>query len=91
MATLYLIPTTLGDTDFKNCHSNEGFYGFGWDQQAVGTLLKSGHTWNFAKEDLFFAYPNNFNYYVGYYRNTFQHGGVSLEEMIIPFISLSTK
>ncbi|MCK6648539.1 MAG: PglZ domain-containing protein [Bacteroidia bacterium] len=48
-------------------------------------------TYVFAKEDLFFAYPNNFNYYVGYYRNTFQHGGVSLEEMIIPFISLSTK
>ncbi|HEX8514758.1 MAG TPA: bifunctional response regulator/alkaline phosphatase family protein [Bacteroidia bacterium] len=45
----------------------------------------------FAKEDMFFAYPNNFNYYVGYYRNTFQHGGVSLEEMIIPFITLSAK
>ncbi|MFL5762560.1 MAG: PglZ domain-containing protein [Bacteroidia bacterium] len=45
----------------------------------------------FAKEDLFFAYPNNFNHYVGYYRNTFQHGGVSLEEMIIPFITLSAK
>jgi len=38
----------------------------------------------FAKEDCFFAYPNNFNYYVKYYKNTFQHGGVSLEEMIIP-------
>jgi DNA-binding response OmpR family regulator len=45
----------------------------------------------FAKEDKFFAYPNNYNYYVGYYRNTFQHGGVSLEEMIIPFITLSPK
>ncbi len=45
----------------------------------------------FAKEDKFFAYPNNFNYYVNYYRNTFQHGGVSLEEMIIPFIILSAK
>jgi hypothetical protein len=45
----------------------------------------------FAKEDMFFAYPNNYNYYVGYYRNTFQHGGVSLEEMIIPFITLSPK
>lgn len=45
----------------------------------------------FAKEDMFFAYPNNYNYYVGYYRNTFQHGGVSLEEMIIPFITLSAK
>jgi len=45
----------------------------------------------FAKEDRFFAYPNNYNHYVTYYRNTFQHGGVSLEEMIIPFISLSAK
>lgn len=45
----------------------------------------------FAKEDMFFAYPNNFNYYVNYYRNTFQHGGVSLEEMIIPFITLTAK
>ncbi|MGB3591957.1 MAG: bifunctional response regulator/alkaline phosphatase family protein [Nonlabens sp.] len=39
----------------------------------------------FAKGDLFFAYPNNFNHYVSYYRNTYQHGGVSLEEMLIPF------
>ena len=45
----------------------------------------------FVKEDKFFAYPNNFNHYVGYYRNTFQHGGVSLEEMIIPFITMSSK
>jgi DNA-binding response OmpR family regulator len=45
----------------------------------------------FIKEDKFFAYPNNFNYYVSYYRNTFQHGGISLEEMIIPFIVMSPK
>jgi CheY-like chemotaxis protein len=45
----------------------------------------------FAKENDFFAYPNNFNYYANYYRDTFQHGGVSLEEMIIPFIDLSPK
>ena len=45
----------------------------------------------FAKEDRFFAYPNNFNYYVNYYKNTFQHGGVSLEEMIIPYITLTAK
>lgn len=48
-------------------------------------------TFIFAKEDMFFAYPNNFHYYVNYYRNTFQHGGISLEEMIIPFIVLNSK
>tara|TARA_R110000850_G_scaffold205364_1_gene331495 strand:+ start:170 stop:781 length:612 start_codon:yes stop_codon:yes gene_type:complete len=45
----------------------------------------------FAKNDLFFAYPNNYNHYVSYYRNTYQHGGVSLEEMIIPFIVMDPK
>ncbi|MBA3663643.1 MAG: PglZ domain-containing protein [Bacteroidetes bacterium] len=45
----------------------------------------------FAREDRFFAYPNNFNYYVNYYKNTFQHGGVSLEEILIPYITLSAK
>ncbi len=45
----------------------------------------------FAKGDLFFAYPNNFNHYVSYYRNTYQHGGVSLEEMIIPFVVLEPR
>jgi CheY-like chemotaxis protein len=45
----------------------------------------------FAKEDMFFAYPNNYNYYVNYYKDTFQHGGISLEEMIIPFVSLTAK
>jgi len=39
----------------------------------------------FAKGEFFFAYPNNYNHYVSYYRNTYQHGGVSLEEMLIPF------
>ncbi len=42
----------------------------------------------FALENHFFAYPNNYNYYVSYYRNTFQHGGISLDEMMIPFVSL---
>ncbi|MDA3952317.1 MAG: bifunctional response regulator/alkaline phosphatase family protein [Bacteroidales bacterium] len=42
----------------------------------------------FALNNDFLAYPNNYNYYVNYYRDTFQHGGVSLEEMIIPFIKL---
>ncbi|HCW65039.1 MAG TPA: two-component system response regulator, partial [Leeuwenhoekiella sp.] len=45
----------------------------------------------FAKGDLFFAYPNNYNHYVSYFRNTYQHGGVSLEEVIIPFIVLNPR
>lgn len=45
----------------------------------------------FCKRNDFFAYPNNFNYYVNYYRNTFQHGGISMEEMLIPFIELQPK
>jgi hypothetical protein len=48
-------------------------------------------TYVFAIEDQFFAYPNNYNYYVNFYKDTFQHGGVSLEEMIIPLIFLTTK
>jgi len=42
----------------------------------------------FAYGNDFFAYPNNYNYYVKYYRNTFQHGGISLDEMLIPLIEL---
>ncbi len=45
----------------------------------------------FAQGNDFFAYPNNYNYYVNYYRNTFQHGGISMEEMIIPFITLKPR
>lgn len=44
-----------------------------------------------CKEDDFFAYPNNYNYYVKYYTNTFQHGGISLEEMLIPFIVMENR
>jgi len=42
----------------------------------------------FALGNDFLAYPNNFNYYVNYYRDTFQHGGISIEEMLIPYIEL---
>ncbi len=45
----------------------------------------------FAKEERFFLYPNNYNKYNNLYMNTFQHGGVSLEEIICPFIKLSGK
>ena len=45
-------------------------------------------TYIFAMADSFFAYPNNYNYYVSYYKNTFQHGGISMEEMLVPLITL---
>lgn len=45
----------------------------------------------FATGDAFFAYPNNYNYYVSYYKNTFQHGGISMEEMLIPLVTLTPR
>jgi len=44
-----------------------------------------------ALNESFFTYPNNYNYYVSYYKNTFQHGGISLEEMLVPIITLVPK
>ena len=55
-------------------------------------MLPKSHlisTFIFAKEDSYFVYPNNFNHFANYYKNTFQHGGISLEEMLIPIITLS--
>lgn len=48
-------------------------------------------TYIFAGNEDFFAYPNNYNHYVSYYKNTFQHGGISLEEMLIPLIVMQPK
>ncbi|MDE5942375.1 MAG: PglZ domain-containing protein, partial [Muribaculaceae bacterium] len=48
-------------------------------------------TYIFAGNNDFFAYPNNYNYYVQYYTDTFQHGGISLEEMLIPIVTLTPK
>lgn len=48
-------------------------------------------TYIFAGNEDFFAYPNNYNYYVNYYKNTFQHGGISLEEMLVPLIVMQPK
>ena len=45
----------------------------------------------FATNDDFFAYPNNYNHYASYYKNTFQHGGISLEEMLIPIVVMQPK
>ncbi|WP_417360047.1 PglZ domain-containing protein [Galbibacter sp.] len=53
--------------------------------------LNMSSSFIFAKEDMFFAYPNSYNHYVSYYKNTYQHGGISLEEIIIPFIVLNPR
>jgi DNA-binding response OmpR family regulator len=45
----------------------------------------------FAKEDSYFVYPNNYNQFVNYFNETFQHGGISLEEMIVPYVTYSPK
>ena len=45
----------------------------------------------FAKEDRFLCYPNNYNHFVNYYKNTFQHGGISLEEIIVPVIKMEPR
>lgn len=48
-------------------------------------------TYIFATNHDFFSYPNNYNYYVQYYDGTFQHGGISMEEMIVPLVTLTAK
>ena len=63
-------------------------------QKPQEAFLPSTHinsSYIFAQEQDFFAYPNNFNYYAKYYKNSFQHGGISMEEMMIPYIELSSK
>lgn len=48
-------------------------------------------TYIFAGNRDFFAYPNNYNYYVQYYKETFQHGGISMEEMLVPIITMQPR
>jgi CheY-like chemotaxis protein len=62
------------------------------DPKKIGLpTLNMSSSFIFAKNDLFLAYVNNFNHYVSYYRNTYQHGGISLEEMVIPFLVLEPR
>lgn len=76
----------------KNLAFDEKDVFFHRDAERIG-LPKShmSSTFVFAKNDHFFAYPNNFNHYVRHYKDTFQHGGISMEEIIIPLITLSSK
>ena len=62
------------------------------DPKKIGLpAINMSSSFIFAKNDLFLAYVNNYNHYVSYYRNTYQHGGISLEEMIIPFLVFEPK
>lgn len=60
-------------------------------QEAKLPRLHVSSSFIFAKEDTYFVYPNNYNQFVNYYNETFQHGGISMEEMIIPYITYSSK
>jgi hypothetical protein len=53
--------------------------------------LSFNHQFVFAKEDAYFLYPKNYNYFAKLFQNSFQHGGISLEEMIIPFVAMTPK
>jgi hypothetical protein len=48
-------------------------------------------TYAFCRQNDFFAYPNNYNHYVNYYKDTFQHGGISMEEVMVPVVVMRNK
>lgn len=60
-------------------------------QDAFLPKVKMSAEYVFAKENDFFVYPNNYNHFVNYYGQTFQHGGISLEEMLIPYVVMNPK
>ncbi len=62
------------------------------DPKRIGLpAINMSSSYIFAKNDFFLAYVNNYNHYVSYYRNSYQHGGISLEEMIVPFLVFNPK
>lgn len=60
-------------------------------QDAFLPKIRMSNEFVFAREQDFFVYPNNYNYFANYYQNTFQHGGISLEEVLIPYVVLKAK
>jgi hypothetical protein len=59
--------------------------------EAMLPKLHMSSSFIFAKEDGYFVYPNNYNHFVNYFNETFQHGGISMEEIIVPFVIYSPK
>ena len=72
-------------------HDDKSLFEIREPQKAQLPAPNLSTTYVFATGDSFFAYPNNYNYYVSYYRDTFQHGGISMEEMMIPIITMESK
>lgn len=72
-------------------HDDKNLFVIKEPQKALLPAPNLSTSYVFATGDSFFAYPNNYNYYVSYYRDTFQHGGISMEEMIIPLVMLTGK
>ncbi len=72
-------------------YENKDVFVFKNPKEAHLPSITMSSSFIFAKSDMFFAYPNNYNHYVSYYKNTYQHGGISLEEMIIPFTVFTPK
>jgi len=60
-------------------------------QDAFLPKIRMSSEFVFAREQDFFVYPNNYNHFANYYQNTFQHGGISLEEVLIPYVVLKAK
>ena len=50
-----------------------------------------GSNFLIAREDFYFVYPTNFNEYQRQYKDSFQHGGISLEEMVLPVAVMEPK
>ena len=72
-------------------YDNKDVLAFKDPRQAGLPVPNVNSSFIFAKEDGFLCYPNNYNHFVNYYKNTFQHGGVSMEEMIVPVIKMVSK
>lgn len=73
-----------------NCQSKEVFVVKNpHDAQLPAPNLSTSYV--FATGNSFLAYPNNYNYYVSYFKDTFQHGGISMEEMLIPLVTLKKR